>query len=133
MSMIQEELSKYGTVGMLHGDIPESERHQLDQDFRAGKVKWIVANPQTGGRGYTFDAAYVMVNYTYSHSLIHRLQSLERATSGKKTRPVVIVDLITEATVDEVVIAALTSKEDVSEYVRKALEGRKRGVDELLF
>jgi SNF2 family DNA or RNA helicase len=132
MEMIREELSNHGTVGMLHGDVSEDDRHKLDRDFRAGKIKWIVANPQTGGRGYTFDAAYVMVNYTYSHSLIHRLQSLERATSGTKTRPVVIVDLITENTVDELIIAALTSKEDVSEYVRKALEGKKRGVDELL-
>lgn len=128
--MIEKALSKYGPVGVLHGSMDENERHQLDIDFRRGNIKWIVANPQTGGRGYTFDAAMVMANYSYSHNYVHRQQSLERATSGKKTMPVVQIDLITENTVEEDVIDALRDKRDVADFVRDRLS---RSVDDLPF
>lgn len=129
---IADALREHGSVGLLHGEVDESARAQLDEDFREGRVKWIVANPTTGGRGYTFDAAGVMINYSFNHSYIKRQQSLERATSSKKTKPVVVIDIVVENTVEELILEALASKHDVSEYVRRALEGKKRGVDELL-
>lgn len=130
IDLIAAELSKYGTVGILRGDVSEADRDKLDKDFKAGRVQWIVANPTTGGRGYTFDAAMVMANYSYSHNFIHRQQSLERATSSKKTKPVMIIDIITENTVEEDVITALGDKKDVSDYVRDRLA---RSVDDLPF
>lgn len=130
--LIQAALSEYGKVGMLHGDVEEGMRDQLDKDFRAGRIQWIVANPQTGARGYTFDAATFMVNYSSSFNMIHREQSLERATSGKKTKPVMIIDIVAENTVDEVVLEALSTKKNVSEFVRDAIAGHRRGIDELL-
>jgi SNF2 family DNA or RNA helicase len=133
LDVIAEELSKYGRVGMLHGGIPEEERNKLDKDFRAGKIDWIVANPTTGGRGYTFDAAYVMVNYTSSQNLIHRLQSLERATSGSKTRPVVIIDLAVENSVDELYLESLNNKQDVADFVRDQIRNGKMRIDSLPF
>lgn len=132
LMMVAEALRPFGTVALFHGDVSEDERHQIDADFRAGKIKWIVANPTTGGRGYTFDAAGVMANYSSSFSYIKRQQSLERATSSKKIKPVVIVDIVAENSVDETVLEALSGCHDVSEYVRSAIEGKKRGVDELL-
>lgn len=129
---IYGELVPHGSVGILHGDVPDDERAQLDEDFREGRIKWLVANPTTGGRGYTFDAAGFMVNFSFNHSYVKRQQSLERATSSKKTKPVVVIDIVCENTVEELIMEALADKHDVSEYVRKALEGKKRGVDELL-
>jgi hypothetical protein len=129
---IAERLAEHGTVAKFYGEVPEEERHQIDADFRAGKIKWIVANPTTGGRGYTFDAAYVMVNCTYTHHLIPRLQSLERATAGHKTRPVVIVDIMAAGTVDKAILEALNQKKDVGEYVREKIAGDKQSVDSLL-
>lgn len=133
LHMIAEELSKHGSVGVLHGGVSEDDRNKLDADFRAGRVKWIVANPTTGGRGYTFDAAYVMVNYTSSQNLIHRLQSLERATSGSKTRPVVIVDIVVENSVDELYLESLNNKQGVADFVRDQIRNGKMPIDSLPF
>lgn len=133
LEIIGEALSKHGTVAMFHGDVPELERARIDEDFRAGKIKWLVANPTTGGRGYTFDAAMVMVNFTSSQNLIHRLQSLERATSSVKTVPVAIIDIVIENSVDELYLEALTNKQDVADYVRDSLEKRGSSVDSLPF
>lgn len=129
---IAQRLSEFGTVAEFHGDVDEEERNRIDREFAAGKIKWIVANPSTGGRGYTFDAAYVMVNYTSSHSYIHRKQSLERATAAHKTRSVMIVDIVAEKTVDEMILEALRGTEDVAEYVRKAIQEHKASIDDLL-
>lgn len=117
---------------VLHGDVDESDRDALDKSFRAGATQWIIANPTTGGRGYTFDAATVMINYSYSHSYIHRKQSLERATSSKKTKPVVIIDLVAEKTVDEVVLESLENKEDLADFVKNRLSQRA-AIDEIVF
>lgn len=132
LDIIHAALSKHGKARMLHGGVSKEDRDALDRDFREGLFDWIVANPQTGARGYTFDAATYMVNYTFSHNMIHREQSLERATSGKKTKPVMVIDIIVENTVEEIVIESLNDKKDVSEFVRDALEGNRRGIDELL-
>jgi SNF2 family DNA or RNA helicase len=129
---IAERLSEHGRVAKFYGDVSEIERRQIDEDFRAGKIDWLVANPTTGGRGFTFDAAYIMVNYTYTHHLIPRLQSLERATSIKKTRPVVIVDLMAEGTVDAATLEALRQKKDVGEYVRERIDKDKASIDSIL-
>lgn len=133
LDLIAEALRPHGTVAMFHGDVSEADRAQIDHDFRAGKIKWLVANPTTGGRGYTFDAAMVMVNFTSSQNLIHRLQSLERATSGTKTVPVAIIDIVVENSVDELYLEALTAKQDVADYVRDSLENRGSSVDSLPF
>lgn len=124
-------LSKHGEAALFYGDTPELERDRIDRDFKAGKIKWIVANPTTGGRGYTFDAAMVLVNISSSQSLIHRLQSLERATSPTKTEPIAIVDVVIEKSVDELYLEALTNKQDVADYVRASLD--KKSIDELPF
>lgn len=132
LQLIADSLAPHGGVRQLHGGVSEEDRDALDRDFRAGRFQWIVANPQTGARGYTFDAATVMVNFTYSHNFIDRAQSMERATSGKKTKPVMVVDIVAENTVEEGVLEALTMKKNVGEFVRSALEGKRRGIDELL-
>lgn len=133
LDLIADALRKHGTVAMFHGDVSEDDRARAEEDFRAGKIKWLVANPTTGGRGYTFDAAMVMVNFTSSQNLIHRMQSLERATSGTKKVAVAIIDIVVENSVDELYLEALTNKQDVADYVRDALEKHGSSVDSLPF
>jgi SNF2 family DNA or RNA helicase len=130
---IAAALGKHGPVALFHGGVSEDERAQIDSDFRAGKIKWLVANPTTGGRGYTFDVAMVMVNFTSSQNLIHRLQSLERATAAHKTVPVAVIDIVVENSVDELYLEALTNKQNVADFVRDAIEKRGSSVDSLPF
>jgi len=133
LKAIAEALRPHGEVALFHGDVDEDERNRISTEFKAGKIKWIVANPTTGGRGYTFSAAGVMINYSSSHNLIHRLQSLERATDPSKKVSVAIIDLVAEGTVDEIIVESNNAKMNVAEYVRASIEKKSSTVDALLF
>ncbi|HLO98676.1 MAG TPA: hypothetical protein VK171_08785, partial [Fimbriimonas sp.] len=61
-----------------------------------------------------------------SFNYIDRVQSEDRAHRIGQTRSVLYVDLVTEGTIDEVVVEALKCKQDVSEYVRTRIDEVKR-------
>lgn len=48
----QLRLQKY-RVGIIHGDVPPSERAEIIRDFQAGKYDFLVAHPRTLAHGVT--------------------------------------------------------------------------------
>ena len=94
----------------------------VNELFQGSKVRFIVGNAATGGMGLTMNKAMVEIYYSNSFNFIDRQQSEERATGLNKPKGVVIVDLITEGTVDEVIYEALVEKKDVSEFVRSSID-----------
>ena len=77
-----------------------------------------MGNAATGGVGLNMTAAELVVYYSNSFSFTDREQSEDRAHRIGQTRSVTYIDLVAEGTVDEVVIQALKSKKDVSEFIR---------------
>jgi len=65
-----------------------------------------------------------VVYYANSFDLEHRLQSEDRAHRIGQRNPVTYVDLITEKTVDEKIVAALRNKIDIGAKVLRE-EARK--------
>jgi len=117
--------AEYGDdqVVEIHGDINEEMRDiNVNEMFQGSKVRFIVGNAATGGMGLTMNKAMVEIYYSNSFNFIDRQQSEERATGLNKPKGVVIVDLITEGTVDEVIYEALVEKKDVSEFVRSSID-----------
>jgi SNF2 family DNA or RNA helicase len=76
-----------------------------------------VGNPSTAGYGLTLTEANLVVYYANSFDLEHRLQSEDRAHRIGQKNPVTYVDLITEKTVDEKIVAALRNKIDIGAKV----------------
>lgn len=117
--------TEYGDdqVVEIHGDVSEEMRDiNVNELFQGSKVRFIVGNAATGGMGLTMNKAMVEIYYSNSFNFIDRQQSEERATGLNKPKGVVIVDLITESTVDEVIYEALVEKKDVSEFVRSSID-----------
>lgn len=132
IKMVAEALrERYGhsSVVEIHGAIPEDERHHNVRDlFQTKKARFLVGNAATGGVGLNMTAAELVVYYSNSFSFTDREQSEDRAHRIGQTRSVTYIDLIAEGTVDEVVLNALKSKKDVSEFVRTSIDGRNEKI-----
>jgi SNF2 family DNA or RNA helicase len=87
-------------------------------------LRFFVGNPATAGYGLTLTEANLVVYYANSFDLEHRIQSEDRAHRLGQKNPVLYVDLITEKTVDERIVSALTNKIQIGAAVLRE-EARK--------
>lgn len=108
-------------VREIHGGITEDERAQYKDEFQSGKCKWLVGNTATGGTGLTLTAAEQMIYYNNTEKMIDREQSEDRAHRDGLRHPVLYIDLVAEATVDEVILNSIKQKMDLADYIRKAI------------
>lgn len=107
----------------FHGDCTEEERAEAVRRFQDGEVQYFVGNAATGGMGITLNRAETIIYYSSTFSAIDRQQSLERATNVKnEQKSILVIDLIMSGTIDELVFAALTAKEDLSQYVKTHID-----------
>lgn len=126
---ITEALRKeYGEMvaASYFGDTSDEERNDIVRNFQnpGHPLRFFVGNPSTAGYGLTLTEANLVVYYANSFDLEHRLQSEDRAHRIGQRNPVTYIDLITEKTVDERIVAALRSKIDIGAKVLKE-EARK--------
>jgi SNF2 family DNA or RNA helicase len=94
----------------------EEEEHRFRVDPRC---RFMVATPAAGGLGRTWTMANLVIYYSNTHNLGHRLQSEERAQAIGKADPVLYVDLVAPGTVDETIIKALRKKIDLSAAITR--------------
>lgn len=124
--MVSEQLrAKYGhhAVVEIYGEISEADRDRnVSELFQTKKARFLVGNAATGGVGLNMTAAELVVYFSNSFSFTDREQSEDRAHRIGQTRSVTYIDLVAEGTVDQVVVQALRSKKDVSEFVRTSLD-----------
>jgi SNF2 family DNA or RNA helicase len=126
---ITEALRKaYGAevAAAYFGDTSDEERNDIVRNFQnpGHPLRFFVGNPATAGYGLTLTEANLVVYYANSFDLEHRLQSEDRAHRIGQRNPVTYVDLITEKTVDEKIVAALRNKIDIGAKVLRE-EARK--------
>lgn len=105
-------------VGQLHGGVKERDRQPVVDAFKAGDIQWMVANPATGGMGYTMMASEVNVFYNNTFKAIDRAQAEDRAWGDGQTKSGMWIDIAAERTVDLTILKALAVKQDLSEFVR---------------
>jgi len=90
----------------------EEQRFKNDPDCR-----FMIATPDAGGRGRTWDNADLVIYYSCRNNLDHRAQSEERAKNVGKTRPVSYIDMRCPGTVEEKIIEALRKKIDLASVI----------------
>jgi SNF2 family DNA or RNA helicase len=129
--MVSEALrGKYGrdSVVEIFGEIDEATRdHNVTNLFQTKKARFLVGNAATGGVGLNMTAAELVVYFSNSFSFTDREQSEDRAHRIGQTRSVTYIDLVAEGTVDSVVVEALRSKKNVSEFVRTSIDSANGG------
>lgn len=98
-----------------HGGVkPGEERNAAIDAFEHGGAQVFVGNQQAGGTGITLVAASYVIYFSNNFSLRDRLQSEDRAHRIGQTRTVTYINIAAANTIDEVVIAALTAKQDIA-------------------
>ena len=112
---------KYGELSTdtLFGDTPDKKRMTLIERFqdKESPFRFLVGNPQTGGRGLTLTAANTVIYYSNGYDLEIRLQSEDRAHRIGQMNKVLYVDIVAEKTVDEKIIKALKSKINIAKEI----------------
>lgn len=74
------------------------------------KCRFMVATPDSGGKGRTWDVADLAIYYSNRDNLEHRDQSEQRTMGRDKVRGVENIDLICRGTVEEKIIESLRKK-----------------------
>lgn len=110
--------------GMITGAQSEDERQQAIEDFQAGKTKWILFTVQAGGVGVTLTTARRLVMLQRPWSLVDYKQALDRVhrIGSEIHDSVIVLDYVTEGTIEERVIQVLDTKADNFEQIVKDKE-----------
>lgn len=105
---------RYGKecVESFFGDTLDRDRQDIVDRFqdRESDLRFFVGNPKTGGFGLTLTASHTVIYYSNSYDLEIRLQSEDRVHRISQDKKVTYIDLITEGTVDELIVKNLRSK-----------------------
>jgi len=112
---------EYGpdSVVTYYGDTTDKERDRAKVDFQNpdSPVRFFVGNTQTGGYGITLTEASTVIYYSNNYDLEKRLQSEDRAHRFGQTKNVLYIDLVTPDTVDEKILEALRTKNDIARLI----------------
>ena len=93
-------------------------REDEEKTFKTNPhCRFMVATAAAGGRGRTWDVADLVVYYSNTTDLDHRMQSEERVKNVGKTTPIAYIDLVARGTVDEKMLKALRDKINLSSII----------------
>jgi hypothetical protein len=100
------------------GRVSQTDREIRREAFKAGDVKYFVANPAAAGEGLTLHMAKTVIYYNSTYKLGDRLQSEDRAhRAGMDDRPVQYIDIVARGTIDRAILRALRTKSDLAAQV----------------
>jgi SNF2 family DNA or RNA helicase len=109
---------------VVHGGVTPAKRDAAAQAFQRGGVRCFVAQPECFRHGVDLGAATAMVYYSSPLGLETRLQTEDRFVDLRKRQDgLLIIDLLTEGTVDGDIYAALRAKRKRAEVARAVVRG----------
>ena len=120
IELLSARMTKEGIAhGLITGAQTEDERQKAIDDFQSGKIKWILFTVQAGGVGVTLTAARRLVMLQRPWSLVDHKQALDRIhrIGSEIHDSVVIMDYVTEGTIEERVLQVLEEKADNFEQI----------------
>jgi len=122
IELLSARLTKEGIAhGLITGAQSEDERQKSIDDFQAGKTKWILFTAAAGGVGVTLTTARRLVMLQRPWSLVDHKQALDRIhrIGSEIHDSVIIMDYVTEGTIEERVLQVLETKADNFDQIVK--------------
>jgi SNF2 family DNA or RNA helicase len=122
IELLSARMTKEGIAhGLITGAQTEDERQKAIDDFQSGKIKWILFTAQAGGVGVTLTAARRLIMLQRPWSLVDHKQALDRIhrIGSEIHDSVVVMDYVTEGTIEERVLQVLETKADNFEQIVK--------------
>jgi len=82
--------------------------------FREKKIPYMIANPSKMGVGHNIQFSNYQIFFSNSHSFVQRDQAESRQHRKGQEHKVTAIDLVVKGTVDELILSALSKKQDLS-------------------
>jgi SNF2 family DNA or RNA helicase len=120
IELLSARLTKEGiNHGLITGAQSEDERQQAVDDFQSGRTKWILFTAQAGGVGITLTAGRRLVMLQRPWSLVDYKQAIDRIhrIGSEIHDSVIVMDYVTEGTIEERVIQVLDEKAENFEQI----------------
>lgn len=102
---------------VIQGDVPLHERSEIEDQFRAKELDYIILQSETGKYGLNLQTSHNIIFYSNSYSFDSRGQSEKRVHRIGQTHNVTIVDILCSNSIDSTVLAALNKKRSISELI----------------
>lgn len=106
-----------GSVARFWGGNVKTREAEIKAFKTKPECRFVVATPDSGGMGQTWDMADLTIYYSSKDNLEHRDQSEQRAMGRDKTKGVDVVDLIHPGTVEIKILEALRKKINMSSQI----------------
>lgn len=122
IELLSAELTKAEIPhGLITGAQNEDERQKAVDDFQSGRIKWVLFTAAAGGVGITLTAGRRLVMLQRPWSLVEHKQAIDRIhrIGSEIHDSVVIMDYVTEGTIEERVLQVLETKADNFEQIVK--------------
>jgi SNF2 family DNA or RNA helicase len=103
--------------GVIHGDVPDDERHKLVKKFQDGKLKGLALTIQTGSMALKLSAATHELFVAPDYRAILNKQAEDRGESLDRKEGLVIERMIADHPLDRRLFQILTQKETLESAV----------------
>lgn len=119
-----EALSNMGIkVAWITGSVNKKDRPPIVKAFQTGAIQVLAMQVKCGRFGLDCSAADTAIYYSNPYDGEDRAQTEDRIIHPKKTKPLLLVDLITKGSIDEDVIRILKRKRMSSRQFMRTLIG----------
>lgn len=113
---ITEEYGEGSVARFWGGNVKTREAEE--KSFKTDpKCRFMLATPDSGGMGRTWDMADLAIYYSSKDNLEHRDQSEQRPMGRDKTRGVDVIDIVCPGTVEIKILEALRNKINMSTVI----------------
>lgn len=104
------------THASINGATDEATRAEFRKSFHEGKLRVLLLQQKVGMFGLDLSCASTAIYFSNGYSSENRRQSEDRIEHPLKREQLLLIDLVTEDTVDEDIAKILQRKEKVSMY-----------------
>jgi len=95
----------------ITGQTPTTKRQKIADDFRAGRIKYLIAHPKTIGHGTTFTNVNKAIYYSLSYSYEEFKQSQDRIYRYGQTKPALYY-IMQAGLIDKIIWETLSQKQN---------------------
>ena len=120
IEMIYDALAKkYGAsnVATYYGETESELRQEIVTKFQAGKIKYFIGQPRTGGYGLTLTNAKTVIYFNNTYDMEVRLQSEDRAHRIGQKDKVTYIDFVVPGSIDEKILKTLDTKKKLADQI----------------
>lgn len=115
LELLSARLTKAGIKhGMITGKTSEDDKQQAIDDFQAGINQFVLFTAGAGGTGVTLTKARYLCRLQLPYSFVDYVQTLRRVRriGSEIHENIIVIDYVTEGTLDEHVFEVVAKKEE---------------------